>query len=139
MRGIMRINAYYILVALFAGFAAGSYFSGWWFLNDWKVSNIAETQLNLEKANNLRKGETQKVINHYETLIHTHVRGFTNDGKDVASLSENDLCVLDKVVIYWEEKCERKCFKEIASILNERKLRITRACSRTGVPPAADA
>ena len=135
----MRINVFYIVPALFIGFAVGSSISKWWSLNEWKLSNIAETQLNLDKANDLREGETNRVIQHYESLIQISVRGFTNNGKDIASLSENDLCVLDRVIKYWEEKCEKKCFEDIAPILIERKMRITSACSRTGVPPAADA
>lgn len=125
----MRKNITYIFLALLTGFFAGMYFTGYTVNENLEVSSVGETNYYLAMANQIRKGDHSKAVEHYESMIETHVKHFTKNGEGLVSLNENDTCVLDKVIRYWKEECQEKCFMELIPIFEMRKIRITSGCN----------
>ena len=135
MRNIFeKLGSRAILGFLF-GLSIGTGLSQFWvgialsdIVVDYELSAVAKTNLNLAYAASLREGDHKKMIEHYESGIQTNVLVFTEDGKKIPELSENDQCALEKVRKYWLEQCEKQCFIKIAHLLKQ-EFRITSSCT----------
>jgi len=113
-------TVFWVLTAMLVGTVAAKYFVAEQyseFADSFKTQSVGETNINLSLANALHMKEYKYLLEHYEALMEINALSFTKNGEGVAALNENDLCVLKKVKKYWEEKCDKKCFPELAPIL----------------------
>lgn len=138
----MKQNATLILSSLFIGFFLGVScyillykYSLDSFIKDFELSSVAETNVNLSYSKTLREGKGTDLVEHFESLVETNVLIFTDHGKALNDLSENDRCVFNKVKEYWENECSKSCFPKLKPIFQELDKRINIACEEKKQKP----
>ena len=88
------------------------------FIDGFTLSNVGETNINLSNAKLLREGKVTYMVEHFEHLVQSNVLIFTNHGKGLDDLNENDLCVFNTVKEYWIKECNRNCFPKLQRIFD---------------------